>query len=258
MYDTYVRTEARTGLGLEFRCLGPFSFRGSGVWRKGPARTRGGELLEYLASHARAGMSRESLCEMLWPELDADQSGARLHVAVSGARAALRGEVQGRNAILFVDGAYSWNPAIPISTDIDVFEHCVVDGSVEALVRAVSLYAGEFLAGGSAEWMIPLRIRCEQMYVGALEALAQRAFEAGDYTRATYYALELIEVDGAHERATQLAMAGFAKAGRRMLALEQCDRLERKLRKSFSVGLTSETRELRDQIARGEVGLAAM
>lgn len=255
MYDD-LRLVTSGTITLEFRCFGSFAFQSHSGWCKGPARTRGGELLEYLATHVRAAASRELLYEVLWPNLDTEQSSHRLHVAASGARAALRRELNLVNPIVFVDGAYAWSSSIRVRTDIDVVESCLADGSAEALIRGVKAYSGQFLAGATADWVMPLRTRYEHMYVTMLESLATKAYEAHDYARATHYALELIAADGAHERATQLAMLGLAKAGRRTLALVECDRLEQHLRKWLGVGLTSETRTLRAQILRGEIGLS--
>lgn len=238
---------------LLFRCLGLFALRSSGAWRRGPTRSRGGELLEYLVSHSRAAVSRETLCDNLWPELDADQSAHRLHLAVSGARSALRCEVPTLNPILFTDGSYSWNPGLEIQRDTDVLERCFVDGTPAAFARGVDAYAGQFLTGATAEWILPLRVRYEHMYMAMLESLAGCAIEARDFARGAMYALELVAVDRTHERASQLAMICLAKTGRRTLALAEYESVRRQLWRSLGVKPTAETERLRKQILGGEI-----
>jgi DNA-binding SARP family transcriptional activator len=236
---------------LEVRCFGAFVFNGGGCWRVAPSRARGGEFLAYLASHPRLPLLRNALSEAFWPDLDAEQTTHRLHLAVSGARAALRTALPNMNPIVFHNDSYAWNPLVDIKSDTDRLERCFNDGSVPALSEGVRIYSGQFLAGDQADWMLPLRIRYEQMYVTMLETLAQAALQASDYGRATDFALKLIEIDRANERATQLAMLSSAQAGHRSAALAEFANLERYLRKWLGVEPTAATIQLREQILKG-------
>jgi DNA-binding SARP family transcriptional activator len=240
-------------VALEFRCLGGFVFNARGGWRVAPVRARGGELLAYLASHPRSPILRDTLSEALWPALDSEQSTHRLHLAVSGARAAIRADIPNLNPIVFFNDSYAWNSLIDIKSDTDQLEGCFNDGSPSALSEGVEVYTGPFLAGEQADWVLPHRIRYEQMYVTMLEGLARAALRVADYGRATNFALKLIEVDGANERATQLAMLSSARSGHRSAALAEFDNLERYLRKWLGVAPMAGTRRLREQIFDGDV-----
>jgi DNA-binding SARP family transcriptional activator len=255
MHGAYRRVEPSEPIRLEFRCLGAFTFRSCGEWRSGPARAAGGQFLQYLASHPHAAVSREKLADVLWPDLDADQSAHRLHLAASGARGTLRAVIPAVNPILFSDGSYSWNPALTIERDTDQLERSFEDGSEAALMSGVRAYTGDFLTGETADWVMPMRLRYEHMFVTMLESLARRALDAQDYARATGFALDLIAVDRAHELATQLAMICFAKSGRRARALAEYDCLERYLRKWLGVPPTTETQRLRAKIRGGDTDL---
>jgi DNA-binding SARP family transcriptional activator len=193
------------------------------------------------------------LCELLWPQNDADDRAHRLHLAASGARAAIRPACGGINPIVFSDGAYSWHPTISIERDTDAFERCFADGSPEALARAKALYVGEFLAGASADWILPLRVRYEHLYVTTIERLARDAYHRQDFAGAASYALDLVAVDRAHERATQLAMVCLAKSGRRGVAVREYQRLCDYLRAWLDVAPTAETTRLHAQIIDGSV-----
>jgi DNA-binding SARP family transcriptional activator len=238
---------------LEFRCLGSFVFSGGNGWCAAPARARGGEFLAYLASHRRSPVLRDALSEAFWPDLDAEQSMHRLHLAASGARAAVRAEMPNVNPIVFLNDCYAWNSLIQIQSDTDRLEVCFNDGTLSALSEGVRIYGGKFLAGDPADWILPMRIRYEQMYVTMLEALARAALQVADYGRATNFALQLIEVDRANERGTQLAMLSSANAGHRSTALAEFDNLERYLKKWLGVEPMASTRRLREQILKGEV-----
>src|SRR5579872_4041236 len=78
---------------LHVRSLGPFAFRSTSAWSSGPAFKRGRELLEYLTAYAERAVARETLVETLWPDAEGPSAVHRLHVAVSGARTALRAVV---------------------------------------------------------------------------------------------------------------------------------------------------------------------
>jgi DNA-binding SARP family transcriptional activator len=237
---------------IEFRCLGLFAFRApDGAWQRAPSRAGGGQFLRYLANHTRCSVACQSLADALWPDLDAAQSAHRLHIAASGARTALRSIAPSVNPIVYMDSTYGWSPDLLILRDIDAFERCFEEATVSGYLRGIKAYAGAFLSGDNADWVTPLRVRFEHMYATMLEALATNALEAHDYARANYFALELVAVDRAHERATQLAMLSFARTGRRAQALAEYDDLERYLRKWLNVAPTSETTNLRESIASG-------
>lgn len=238
---------------LRFRCFGGFSFSGRDRWRVPPARARGGVLLAYLASHSRSAIFRETLSAAFWPELNVDQRAHRLHLAVSGARAAVRRVVTDINPIIFTNDAYAWHPSLEVKSDIDDLDRCFNNGSPPAFREGVEIYAGHFLPGDHSDWVLPIRVRYEQIYVTMLESLARWALQCGEYGRATNFALRLVEVDRANELAIQLAMLSAANAGHRATALAQFESLERYLKRWLGVEPTAATRLLRAQILKGEI-----
>ncbi|MGB8519640.1 MAG: bacterial transcriptional activator domain-containing protein [Candidatus Tumulicola sp.] len=237
---------------IEFRCLGLFAFRvPNEAWQRAPSRAAGGHFLRYLANHVNASVACQSLADALWPDLDAGESAHRLHIAASGARTALRSIVPGVNPIVYLDSTYGWNPELRILRDIDVLEECFDRGTPDAYSHGVKIYAGAFLSGDNSDWVVPLRVRFEHMYATMLESLANNALEVCDYAHATNFALELVAVDRANERATQLTMISFARTGRRAQALAEYDDLERYLRRWLNVEPTLETQNLRASIVKG-------
>lgn len=242
-----MKTEAK----LHVRCLGTFAFRGDGVWKKGPTFKRGRELLQYLATYSRAAVSRDTLAEVFWPELDADTVRHRLHLAVAGARAALRAAVPEIDPIRCAGGSYAWHPALCVETDYDAFFACQREGTLDAMRRGVALYAGDYCAGESAEWMYALRVRAQSAYVTMLERLAADAIGRDDPATALEYGLQLVEADRGHEGAARLVMRAFAAVGRRAAALDAYDALCRWLRRHLNVAPARATTELREEIAAG-------
>jgi DNA-binding SARP family transcriptional activator len=236
---------------LHVRCLGAFAFRSDGGWNYGPSFKRGRELLQYLATYPRAAASRETLAEAFWPELDADAVRHRVHLAVAGARAALRAVVPAVDAICCNGGSYAWHPGLSVDTDYAEFFACDREGTTDALRRGIGLYSGEYCAGESAEWMHPMRVRASSMYVSMLERLAADAVAHCDNAAALEFGLQLVEADRGHEGATRLVMRALAALGRRAAAVAEYDALTRWLRRHLNVTPSRATAALREEIASG-------
>lgn len=237
---------------LRVRCLGTFALSAGGEWYSGSAFKRGRELLQYLVSYPRVQASRDTLAEALWPQQDGDGIAHRLHLAVSGARAALRTVLPDADAIRCSGGSYGWDEGILIESDVDQLLRANRAGTREAMESGVALYTGEFLAGQSAEWMYPLRLRSTNAYVTMLERLAEAALAEHDYSCALEWASRLVEIDRAHEGATRLLMRALEASGRRGAALLQFDELARYLQRYLAIEPSGRTVALRAEILRGE------
>jgi DNA-binding SARP family transcriptional activator len=241
---------------LHVRCLGTFALRADGEWYPRAAVKRGRELLQYLVSYPHVQASSELLAEMLWPLEGGERVAHRLHLAVSGARAALRPLFPGIDAIRRTASSYAWHQSIAIESDVEQLLRASRDGSREAMENAAALYAGEFLAGDNAEWMYPLRVRCSSAYVRVLERLAEEAMNERDYRSALEWSLRLAESDRSHEGAARLAMRALAACGRRGAALAQFDELSRYLRTHLAIEPSAQTLSLREEIASGTLAFA--
>jgi DNA-binding SARP family transcriptional activator len=232
----------------EFRCLGTFAFSASDGWRGGPSRARGRALLQYLVSHARS-----ALIEALWPDCELEDCAHRLHLAVSGARLALRDKAHQLNPIVHHGDSYGWHPSIRIVADTDRFVECYNAGTAAAMAEGVEIYSGPFLAGEAGDWLLPLRTRYEHMYVTMLERLALAAAERNDHADGAAYALKAVAVDPAHEGAVRIAMLCLAESGRRAAALAEYENLKRYLQRWLGVGPMPETARLHDWIRAGNL-----
>jgi two-component SAPR family response regulator len=75
------------------------------------------------------------------------------------------GYVGGKNIILQQDGAYKWNPAIPVEVDIEIFEEYTQTASsstlsderrLEACLNAVDVFKGDLSKNRHGIWAVPL------------------------------------------------------------------------------------------------------
>ena len=236
---------------LHVRSLGSFAFRGERAWSNGPAFKRGRELLEYFTAYADHAISRDTLAETLWPNFDGPSVAHRLHIAVSGARAALRVVVPCDEPIRSFAGRYHWHPVLDVQSDVKRFFDLANEKTVTAMRAGVAMYSGEFLAGEDADWIYPMRVRCASAYATMLEGLADDATRRSDHAEALDYALRLAEVDRAHEGATRLAMQAFAALGRRGAALAEYEQLAKYLDRHLGISPSAATQEVRSAIVAG-------
>jgi DNA-binding SARP family transcriptional activator len=238
-------------VGLEFRFLGQFSIRGLGGWQPGPSLKKGGELLQYLGIYPRRIATKDELAAAFWPELDPEAVAHRLHLAASGARGYLRHLLGGADAIVAVTGGYAWSTNASVRSDVEAFLALCRSDEPESLETAITLYGGEFLAGETADWLQPTRVRCAAAFACALEALAQRAEAARDFPAALSAGFKLQDAERGHEGATRLIMRCFAALGLRDRAERQYESLRDYLRQRLGVEPTHETTALARQLKSG-------
>jgi len=168
-------------------------------------------LLTLVSASGDAGLSRDKIVGMLWPDVEAERARHSLTQSLYAARRALHCDE------LFVVGNDVRIDAECLTSDVREFEAALDAGELE---RAVELYAGAFLDGfyltGSPDfeqWVTRQRARLETRVVGALEQIAERADERDDHrtaidARRRLAALRPLDSGGAVRLMTALARAG--------------------------------------------------
>ena len=110
---------------------------------------------------------------------------------------------------------YRLNPKADIRTDLEKFRRHVEAGlsekiaekAVEQLLKAAELYKGKlFEEKLSIEWIAQERERIEQLYIQALERLAQSYTRLQDYGKTIEWAEKLLRIDQTWEEAYRLLM----------------------------------------------------
>jgi DNA-binding SARP family transcriptional activator len=177
-------------------------------------------LLSVLAAAGDAGLSRDKLVGLLWPDVEPERARHSLTQSLYSARRALR------NDDLFDTTSASVRlDATRITSDVAEFQQALDRNELE---RAIELYEGPFLDGffvtGASEfeqWSAAQRTRLRDITVGALERLAADAESRGDLAAVLRWrrqAAALLPLDAS--RTVQL-MTAMAAAGDRAGALQQ-------------------------------------
>ncbi len=207
---------------LRVRLLGGTSVEDGGVPLSGPAAQRHRvALLALLAGAHPAGVAREKLLALLWPEREGDRARNLLNQAVHALRNAL-----GEQAIRSVGDELRLD-AGRIDVDVVRFEAALEEGDPE---RAVQAYAGPFLDGfflpdavEFERWAERERERLRRAYLGAVEGLAEEAGERGDVRAAAGWWRRLAAEDPHSSRVTLRLMRALEATGNRAAAIRSAE-----------------------------------
>ncbi|WP_028065661.1 ATP-binding protein [Solirubrobacter soli] len=208
-----------------------------------PRSRRARGLLAWLALHP-GPRARGDLAGRFWPDVIEESARSSLRTALTELRHALQDGaahvVATRETVTLDDRAW---------VDVREFERLRATGR---LAEAVDTCAGELLTGMDEDWVHEAR-RDHQLALGAvLEKLAARAQEEGDLATAVRHSREAYALDPLAEDAGRALMARLAHAGDRAAALALYDRLSERLRSDLRVAPSAATRELAEEIRRGD------
>ena len=270
---------ASPGKGLELRGLGSFElFRDgrlvpAGAFRRAAALT----LLRILALHYGRPLSRETLAEMLWPEVEPDASAQRLYVTVHALRKVLEPGVGGPRSVPALERAkgrpkwkyvcqkgdqYYLDPTGPVRVDIHDFaayvrrgEALEREGNIAEAMRAydaaAGLYRGDLFPDEPyAEWCSRQRDHLRQQYIEVTRKLASLCMAQGNADACVEYCRRALAVDPALEEVHQQLMMSLWKANRRSDALRQYQVCSEVLRDQLDVEPLPETKRMLELIKR--------
>src|SRR5215204_2304245 len=208
-------------------------------------------LVAFLACTTPAPQAREKLMALLWGSHSESHARQSLRQALTRLR-----RVLGPNVLVSRGESLSLDPNA-IESDVMRFERLVLNGSRDALAKAVELYRGKFLSDIAiseeawTEWLDFQRERLEGMALEAMIKLGECELRSGDGESALRAAQRATNVDGLREDAHRLVIRALAGCGRRVEALKHYDRLSALLRRELNVRPDLLTRELVQEI-RGE------
>ena len=185
------------------------------------------EMLCYLV--CSPSRTKEQIGLALWPDASKTQLHNNFRVTLHHLRRAL-----GRHAwILFEDGAYRFNRALPHWIDFEIFEAHVVaakksldaDQAIADLEAAVGIYRGDFLESLTGDWPMLHREELRRLCQGALLLLGRLLFADARYAEAVEVYRRALAQDSYLETAHRGVMRCLARLGERSQALRHYDEL---------------------------------
>lgn len=207
-------------------------------------------LLAYLLCNYRRFVPSATLLSLLWgDESDSSNPESALRTTVHRLRSLLDAlwPGAGLELICYREGAYGWNPQVPIVLDCERMEALTEepdpDRRLEHLLEALELYQGPFLPKLSDEnWVIPLSAHFQNLFL-------KMTLEASDLLLAQKRSEEVIPLchraitlEPYQEALCQKLMLAFSQTGNPIAAAEVYNQLSKRLFDDFGVRPSEETR----------------
>lgn len=229
-------------------------------------------LLAYLAVESTQPHRRDALVGLLWPDCAEDVARRNLRQALYNLRRAIGDRAAKPQYLLISQQDIQFNTASDYALDVADFmalqDHCdqqlprcVEDCSfhAERLQEAMALYHGPFLreffledSAEFEEWAVRRREAFHRRAVVAVTYLANYWEQSGNHEVARGWAVRWLELDPWSEPAHRQLMRVLAAGGERGGALAQYETCRRVLDKELGAEPSAETRDLYEQIKRGE------
>lgn len=213
------------------------------------AQRRSLALLALLSIAGDAGLSRDKLLGLLWPDVDAERARHSLTQALYNARRALRAED------LFIVGADIRLNGECLTSDVRELEAAAAAGELH---RVVELYKGPFLDGfyvsGSGEferWSASQRERVDAKVADALSRLADAAEDSADYRAAVEWRRRLATMSPLDSSGAVRLMTALANAGDRASALQHAHVHATLLREQLGIEPDAAVTELMERLRDG-------
>ncbi|MFE9017897.1 BTAD domain-containing putative transcriptional regulator [Streptomyces sp. NPDC007808] len=254
-------TTAVTGIArqaVRIRFFGDFELTVNGApvrrWRAGKARG----LFQFLVIHRGQTLTRERLYEALWPGSDRCAGDSSLKVAAHALRRVLDAHPDSPCAsgirLSYRDFGYVLDVA-DLWSDVDRFRELVHSGlraagagdrgaARERLRSAVALYAGEFLRGESADWVVEQREYLRSLALRALQVLRADAVEREDFPELIEVCRSTLGIDRHHEETYRALMTAHGRLGEHACVRRWYDLCARRLREDLAVAPSRETDRL--------------
>lgn len=241
-------------------CLGNFRLEINGHpvahWRAGKARA----LFQYLLVNRGRLIHRDRLHEVLWPDSD-DRSSSSLKVAVHAVRRVLGAyEKDDGFQLVHQDHGYVLR-ARNAWVDLEEFERAFQKGrdawvakdhqrALEWFQTATDLYAGDFLASETSDWINEQRQWAQGLALRALAVLRADSLEREDWPAAMHWCRRVIALDPYHEDTYQTLMMIHGELGEVGRARDWYELCRHRLRKDLDAEPAERTERILASLTR--------
>jgi WD40 repeat protein/serine/threonine protein kinase len=244
------------GMVLEVRLFGQFDVRLAGQpvdLASRPAQS----LLAFLLIHTGRPFRREKLAGLFWPNTSEANARNNLRQAVWRIRKALAaGPQTGPEYIVADEFTLAFNANSDYWLDVATLEQeGTAGGSVDDLIRIVSVYRGELLPGFYDEWLVPERERLQVVFERKIQLLLDRLVAEQRWQEVLVWGERWIALGHAPEpayRALMFAYSGLGDSSGLAGAFRRCTEL---LRRDLGVEPSEQTRLVYERLSKGEKAL---
>lgn len=242
------------------RTLGPLEVYVAGQrvprWNSLKARA----VFQYLLIHQDRPIRRDVLMTLQWPNHSHNSARNNLNVALYSLRSTLDGLGRSAQPILYSDGCYILNPELTWWIDRNEFLAALDDAwlarrsnrfeqVIDAYHKAIKLYRGPLFEDDVVgEWYLPEQRHLKELYVQALQHLAETHFELGKLPDAARFCQLAVTTDPCCEPIHRMLMRCYAAQHREQLVSRQYCICVAALHDELGVSPSAETIELYRQL----------
>jgi DNA-binding SARP family transcriptional activator len=198
------------------------------------------------------------LIERLWPELEGDASRNAFDIALHRLRKLLRSEnaVGMRDGRLVIDPSHLWVDFRAFELTCSSVEQATGAAAArppanELAARLLRYYAGHFLPGEDAQWLLSMRERLRSKLLRTLSTLGERLEQQLDWDDAILLYRRAIEVDPLVEEFHRRLMLCYRAQERIAEALDAYRRCRDLISITLGVGPSPATEAVYRSLKRG-------
>ncbi|MEG0806440.1 MAG: bacterial transcriptional activator domain-containing protein [Lachnospiraceae bacterium] len=212
-------------------------------------------LLAYLITYHTRPITQSELIDIGWPDSEGINPLSSLKAAFSRTRTLLL-PITPKDSVLILSspGSYRWNESIPISLDIELFEHlCKSDiekkvpipQRIHTLKQALELYEGDFLPRQKNEsWVIPLSAHFHSLYLNAAKELHLLLKQENRVSEMVDISTKALSIDFYDEKLHCNLIESLALQGNLAAALSHYEKASDFLYKNISVQCSPELEQI--------------
>ena len=245
----YAKLEHHPGYTLKIKALGRLKlFRGyeeitKDEWKREKAR----ELFLLFIVNWQDMLSRDYICDKLWPESDLESAEQSFKVVLNSLKNTLEPERKPRQKPFFINRRnthYGLNPEAGYFYDVEEFENLIAKGQnavntdeeIDYYLEAKDLYRGDFLEKEDYYlFAVDERERLKNLYLNTMDRVISYYYKKEKYEECISYCNEALQIDLAWEKAYYYLMRSYLKLNRRSMAIKTYKRCERVLADELSV-----------------------
>ena len=245
----YAKLEHHPGYTLKIKALGKLKlFRGyeeitKNEWKREKAR----ELFLLFIVNWHDMLSRDYICDKLWPESDLETAEQSFKVVLNSLKNTLEPDRKPRQKPFFINRRnthYGLNPEAGYFYDVEEFENLIskgrnavnVEEEIDYYLEAIDLYRGDFLEKEDYYlFAVEERERLKNLYLNTMDRVISYYYKKEKYEECISYCNEALQIDLAWEKAYYYLMRSYLKLNRRSMAIKTYKRCERVLADELSV-----------------------
>jgi DNA-binding SARP family transcriptional activator len=211
-------------------------------------------LLAYLGVKPSQRVSREKIASLLWSSTGPDQARQSLRQTLSTLRKELA-QLSPDEKILIEENDLLGVDETNVSCDVAAFESLVAAGTEESLLKASTLYRGDFLDGFQIneerfdQWVIAERDRLHRMALRGNMALLEMQSRRGATDDAIATAQRSLRIDILQEPVHRALMRLYMQSGDLLNALQQYESCAKVLKRELRIEPDAETKALYREIS---------